>query len=905
MNRLAIGLVVVLGATASLSCRDPNGPEPTLALDPPSLTFTDTIGTANPPAKTVNVTNGGGGSLTGLAVGTISYGAGASGWLTASLGGTIAPTTLALSANLSGLVAGMYTATVPITSGVASNSPQSVSVTFVVVRPPAIALNPTSVTFTDTIGTANPPTKTVDVTNGGGGSLTVLAVGTISYGSGASGWLTATLSGTTAPATLTLAASLSGLAAGTYTATVPITSSVASNSPQTVSVTFVVVAAAPAIALSPTSVIFTDTIGTANPAAKTVDVTNGGGGSLTGLAVGTISYGSGASGWLTATLSSTTAPATLTLAANLSGLSAGSYTATVPVTSSVASNSPQSVSVTFVVVGPPAIALNPTSVTFTDTIGTANPAAKTVEVTNGGGGALTGLAVGTVSYGSGASGWLTATLSSTTAPATLTLAANLSGLSAGSYTATVPITSSVASNSPQSVSLTFVVVGPPALALNPTSATFTDTVGTANPPSQTVSVTNSGGGSLTGLAVGTISYGSGASGWLTASLGGTIAPTTLTLSANLSGLVAGTYTATVPITSGVASNSPQSVSVTFVVVGPPAAPTNLTASPVSATQINLSWTDNSENEDDFEIQRCAGGSCTNFSQVGTNSRDDFTYQDTGLNPSSTYRYRVRAWNAAGYSAYTNVASALTYPAAPTGLVATPEYYREIRLSWLPSSPADSFLVERCTGSGCSSFTELARVPFLTNAILNGSLGVGNSYRYRVRAFNSSGYSTPSNYAGVTLILSTADAAVFSNSPDQNFGTSNTLSVINDGYYAASLAGFIFFAIPQVTAARLYLYCWGRGGSSPLRVARAYQTPTWAETGVTWNNAPTATSPPSPVYVTVQDGWNAADVTQIFAGWLSATYPNNGFHLFTETGGTHALFYSREQAGFGPLLMVTY
>ncbi len=797
MNRLAISLVVVLGATASLSCGDPIRPETTLAFDPPSVIFTDTVGTANPASKTVSVTNSGGGSLSGLAVGTISYGAGASGWLTASLGGTIAPTTLTLSANLSGLAPGTYTATVPITSGVASNSPQSASVTFVVVAaPPAIALNPTSVTFTDTLGTAN-------------------------------------------------------------------------------------------------------------PASQTASVTNSGGGSLSGLAVGTISYGAGASGWLTASLGGTIAPTTLTLSANLSGLSAGSYAATVPVTSSVASNSPQSVSVTFVVVGSPAIALNPTSVTFTDTVGTANPAARTVEVTNGGGGALTGLAVGTLSYGSGASGWLTATLSSMTAPATLTLSANLSGLSAGTYTATVPITSSVASNSPQSVSVAFVVVGPPAIALNPTSATFTDTVGTANPPSQTVSVTNSGGGSLTGLAVGTISYGSEASGWLTPSLSGTTAPATLTLAASLSGLSAGTYTATVPITSSAASNSPQSVSVTFVVVGPPAAPTGLVATAASSSWITLVWTDNSGNEDNFQIERCTGSTCTNFSPINTVAANAWSYGDGGLAAGTTYRYRVRAWNAAGYSAYTNVASALTYPAALTGLVATPEYYREIRLSWLPSSPADSFLVERCTGSGCSSFTELARVPFLTNAILNGSLGVGNSYRYRVRAFNSSGYSTPSNYAGVTLILSTTDAAVFSNSPDQNFGTSNTLSVINDGYYAASLAGFIFFAIPQVTAARLYLYCWGRGGSSPLRVARAYQTPTWAETGVTWNNAPTATSPPSPVYVTVQDGWNAADVTQIFAGWLSATYPNNGFHLFSETGGTHALFYSREQAGFGPLLMVTY
>ncbi|HXF48511.1 MAG TPA: fibronectin type III domain-containing protein [Verrucomicrobiae bacterium] len=220
---------------------------------------------------------------------------------------------------------------------------------------PTIAFNPTSVTFTDTIGTSSPAAKTVDVTNGGGGSLTGLAVGSITYGAGASGWLSAGLSGTSAPTTLTLTASLSGLSAGGYTATVPVTSGVASNSPQTVSVTFQVVDQSPTIAFNPTSVTFTDTIGTANPAAKIVNVTNGGGGSLTGLTVGTISYGAGASEWLTAVLSGTTAPTTLTLMSNLSGLSAGSYTATVPVTSGVASNSPQMISVSFKVETAPTI----------------------------------------------------------------------------------------------------------------------------------------------------------------------------------------------------------------------------------------------------------------------------------------------------------------------------------------------------------------------------------------------------------------------------------------------------------------------------------------------------------------------------------------------------------------------
>jgi hypothetical protein len=215
----------------------------------------------------------------------------------------------------------------------------------------------------------------------------------------------------------------------------------------------------PAIVLSTATVAFAATQGASNPGAQTVIVTSSSG-SLRGLAVGTVSYASG-SGWLTtATLSTATAPDTLTLQPTVGSLAPGTYTATVKITSSYAKNSPQAVGVTFTVnAPPPAIALNPTSVSFTTPLGGGNPAAKTAAVTNGGGGTLSGLAIGTITYGAGASGWLAASVSPTTAPGTVTLTATLGSLAAGQYTATVPVTSSAAgvANSPQNISVTFTV----------------------------------------------------------------------------------------------------------------------------------------------------------------------------------------------------------------------------------------------------------------------------------------------------------------------------------------------------------------------------------------------------------------------------------------------------------------
>jgi len=107
-----------------------------------------------------------------------------------------------------------------------------------VVPRPAIGFSADSVGFSAAASGPNPAPDTVNVANAGGGSLAGLAVGTIGYGAGATSWLTATLTRTTAPDTLVLTAQTGSLAAGTYTATVPVTAVNATNSPHTLKVTF-------------------------------------------------------------------------------------------------------------------------------------------------------------------------------------------------------------------------------------------------------------------------------------------------------------------------------------------------------------------------------------------------------------------------------------------------------------------------------------------------------------------------------------------------------------------------------------------------------------------------------------------------------------------------------------------
>ncbi|HED40344.1 MAG TPA: fibronectin type III domain-containing protein, partial [Chromatiales bacterium] len=88
------------------------------------------------------------------------------------------------------------------------------------------------------------------------------------------------------------------------------------------------------------------------------------------------------------------------------------------------------------------------------------------------------------------------------------------------------------------------------------------------------------------------------------------------------------------------------------------APGNLTATATSSTQINLSWTDNASNEDGQTIQYSTDGG-SSFSDLTSVSTNTTSFQNTGLNASTTYHYRLFSYNGSGNSAYSNSASATT------------------------------------------------------------------------------------------------------------------------------------------------------------------------------------------------------------------------------------------------------
>lgn len=195
---------------------------------------------------------------------------------------------------------------------------------------------------------------------------------------------------------------------------------------------------------------------------------------------------------------------------------------------------------------PPTISLSPTHLQFAYTVGGTAPASQSVSVSNSGGGTFTWSATPSAS-------WLTLT----SAPGLLTVSVNPAGLSPNTYSGTINITGVGASNSPQSVAVTLIVSAAttptPTISLSASQASFAYIAGGSVPAPQTISISNSGGGTLSWSA-------SSNASWLSVTPSGT-APSTLTISANPNGLNVGSYSGAITLTAPGATNSPQTITV--------------------------------------------------------------------------------------------------------------------------------------------------------------------------------------------------------------------------------------------------------------------------------------------------------------------------------------------------------
>jgi chitodextrinase len=197
----------------------------------------------------------------------------------------------------------------------------------------------------------------------------------------------------------------------------------------------------------------------------------------------------------------------------------------------------------------------------------------------------------------------------------------------------------------------------------------------------------------------------------------------------------------------------------------PAAPTGLTAAAVSTSRIDLAWAAATDNVGvtGYRVERCQGASCSNFGEVGTPAGTAFS--STGLTANTSYRFRVRAVDAAGnLSAYSSIVNASTPPvqdtsppSVPGGFGAVAVGSGRVDLGWSASTDnvgVTGYRVERCQGASCTNFGEVG-TPAGT-AFSDVGLSASTTYRYRVRAADAAG-----NLSGFSGVAEATTGAVSS------------------------------------------------------------------------------------------------------------------------------------------------
>lgn len=409
------------------------------------------------------------------------------------------------------------------------------------VGPPALALAPATISFDAEVGHAAPGAQSLAVSSNG------KAVNYSVTSSSTGNWLRVKTGSSKTPGSISISADSAGLSAGTYSGTVVVASSDVTNSPIPVAITLTV--APPPVTLAPAALSFTAQVGGVAPPDQLITT-----GSGNGAAIGFTLSASSAPGWLTAKPATGATGKPISISANPAGLAAGTYSGTVIVDCSAASNCPLPVPVTLTVNAAPALAVGPELLTFVAKAGDKPPAAQMITTSSSG--AAVGYTVSALSTG----GWLGVASTKGTTPDSISVIANPAGLAAGPHSGTITVTTKDGSAQVVAVAFNVARADLPTLAVAPGFLAFVGQTGGTSPASQTVATTSIGKFAIN-YTVSAISKGN----WLSASANTGATPGSLKITANPSGLAAGTYTGTIILASPDAANASQAIDVSFTV----------------------------------------------------------------------------------------------------------------------------------------------------------------------------------------------------------------------------------------------------------------------------------------------------------------------------------------------------
>ncbi|MBO0952974.1 fibronectin type III domain-containing protein [Fibrella forsythiae] len=218
----------------------------------------------------------------------------------------------------------------------------------------------------------------------------------------------------------------------------------------------------------------------------------------------------------------------------------------------------------------------------------------------------------------------------------------------------------------------------------------------------------------------------------------------------------------------------------------PKDPSNLKATAKSSSEIDLTWTDNSDNETRFELQRSLTGNDP-WENVDANIQaNSISKTDGGRSPSTRYYYRIRAVTVAQsgallYSNWSNTANDITQappvtvPRPPSNLKVEAQSSTAVRLTWEDNSDNESEFEIWWATSQTAQFTKLTNVPANQKDYTHTGLTASTQYCYQVRAINLAGQSS---FAGPTCATTQAPPVTAPAPPTDFVANAASTSSIN-------------------------------------------------------------------------------------------------------------------------------
>jgi hypothetical protein len=416
-----------------------------------------------------------------------------------------------------------------------------------------IVLSKSSFTFAGMAGGTNPTSQVQQITNAGGQPLSWTATKLAP-------WLVLTPSEGITPSVMVVAVNTVGMSDGTYSDTVIVSAPGANNTPQKFSVTLTLAIPPPTIKLTPNSFHFQAQQNSTNPPGQTLSITN--------IDLGTLNWSAtNNSTWLTLSSYSGTAPSSVTLNVDCTGLPAGAYVDSIRISDPTATNSPQYAVVTFEIFSEfPVILPSPASI-YAVASGTENPYTRTLLIQNNGGGVMNWHLAKTHT-------WMSLDRDSGTAiqgdPGVVIVNFDRSLVPAfGQYYDTIVITSTNAINSPVVVPVVFSKEeDPQTMNVSTNVINFSEYECGSYPGvgPQYFSITYFGGAEPAPVREWTLTH---KESWLTANPTSGTVTRRVTLSVSLAGLTPGVYQDTIVVSSEGVFNPPEKVVVTFTVLATP------------------------------------------------------------------------------------------------------------------------------------------------------------------------------------------------------------------------------------------------------------------------------------------------------------------------------------------------